>query len=67
MCASRTNGPFTGDHIVCSEHVSLVIAPQEWEGVVPEIVALAHGNGLTVLDPQYGGDAKLFPPGVSYE
>jgi len=59
--------PFTGDPIVCSDHVSLVIAPEEWERVVPEIVDLAHRNGLIVLDPQYGGEAKLFPPGASYE
>ena len=59
--------PFTGDPIVCPQHVSLVVAPDEWQRVVPGIVALAHEHGLTVLDPQYGGDVKLFPPGTRYE
>jgi hypothetical protein len=50
--------PFTGDPLHFYDHVSLVIARERWEQVVPEILALAHEQKLVVLDPQ---DEQLFP------
>jgi hypothetical protein len=54
--------PFTGDPLLFHDHVSLVIAHERWEEVVPEILALAHERKLVLLDPQ---DEKLFPPGTT--
>ena len=56
--------PFTADHLVFPDHVSIQIAHERWAEVVPEIVALAHKQELVVLDPQY---ERLFPPGTTYE
>ena len=44
--------PFGGDPLMCGDHVSLVVVPERWGVVVPELVAMAHRRGLGVLDPQ---------------
>ena len=54
--------PFTGDPLLFNDHVSLEVAHERWEDVVPEIVAMAHRANLVVLDTEAG----LFPPGTDY-
>jgi hypothetical protein len=60
------NWPFAGDPIVESGFVLLTVAPEAWESEVPRLVERAHKRDLIVLDPQWGGEGKLFPPGEAY-
>ena len=58
--------PFAGDPIVEDGFVLLTVAPEAWESEVPSLVKRAHERGFAALDPQWGGDGKLFPPGETY-
>jgi hypothetical protein len=58
--------PFAGDPIVDDGFVLLTVAPDAWESQVPSLVERAHRRGLTALDPQWGGEGKLFPPAEPY-
>jgi hypothetical protein len=58
--------PFAGDPIVGDGFVLLTVAPEAWNSQVPSLVERAHRRGLTALDPQWGGDGRLFPPGEPY-
>lgn len=60
------NWPFAGDPIVEDGFVLLTVAPEAWESEVPRLVERAHKRGLVALDPQWGGEGKLFPPGEPY-
>jgi hypothetical protein len=60
------NWPFGGDPIVDDGFVLLTIAPEAWESEVPSLVERAHKRGLVALDPQWGGEGKLFAPGEAY-
>jgi hypothetical protein len=60
------NWPFAGDPIVEDGFVLLTIAPEAWELEVPSLVERAHKRGLVAIDPQWGGEGKLFPPGEAY-
>ena len=42
------------------------VAPEAWESEAPRLVERAHGRNLIVLDPQWGDEGKLFPPGEPY-
>jgi hypothetical protein len=63
---SDDDWPFAGDPIVDDGFVLLTVAPDAWESQVPSLVERAHRRGLTALDPQWGGEGKLFPPGEPY-
>ena len=58
--------PFSGDPIVEAGCVLLTVAPEAWESEVPRLVERAHKRGLVALDPQWGGEGRLFPPGQPY-
>jgi hypothetical protein len=58
--------PFAGDPIVEDGFVLLTVAADAWESQVPSLVERGHRRGLTALDPQWGGEGKLFPPGEPY-
>ena len=60
------NWPFGGDPIVDDGFVLLTVAPEAWESEVPRLVESAHRRGLAALDPQWGDEGKLFPPGEAY-
>jgi hypothetical protein len=60
------NRPVGGDPIVDDGFVLLTIAPEARESEVPSLVQRAHKRGLAVLDPQWGGEGKLFTPGEAY-
>ena len=60
------NWPFAGDPILEEGFVLLTVAPEAWESEVPRLVERAHKRGLVALDPQWGGEGKLFPPGEPY-
>ena len=60
------NWPFAGDPIVENGFVLLTVAPEAWESEVPSLVERAHKRDLIVLDPQWAGEGKLFPPGERY-
>jgi hypothetical protein len=60
------NWPFEGDPIVDDGFVLLVVAPDAWMSEVPSLVERAHERGLAALDPQWGGEGKLFLPGEAY-
>jgi hypothetical protein len=60
------NWPFGGDPIVDDGFVLLTVAPEAWESEVPSLVERAHKRGLAALDPQWGGEGKLFAPGEAY-
>ena len=55
--------PFTGDPLVFDDHVSLEVAHERWEEVVPVIVQMAHDHRLVILDPQ--SERLLRPDGGS--
>jgi hypothetical protein len=60
------NWPFGGDPIVDDGFVLLTVAPEAWESEVPSLVERAHRRGLAALDPQWGDEGKVFPPGEAY-
>jgi hypothetical protein len=60
------NWPFAGDPIVEDGFVLLTVAPDAWTAEVPGLVERAHRRGLAALDPQWGGEGRLFPPGETY-
>ena len=60
------NWPFAGDPIIDDGFVLLAVAPEAWMSEVPSLVERAHKRGLAALDPQWGDEGKLFPPGEAY-
>jgi len=60
------NWPFGGDPIVEDGFVLLTVVPEAWGSEVPSLVEWAHKRGLAALDPQWGGEGKLFAPGEAY-
>jgi hypothetical protein len=56
--------PWTGSPIVSASGVLLLVVPESWDDVVPEIVKIAHRHGLVAVDPQ---SDEIFPPGTPYD
>jgi hypothetical protein len=63
---SDEDWPFAGDPIAEDSFVQLVVAPESWSREVPKLVERAHIRGLVAVDPQWGGEGKLFPVGDPY-
>jgi hypothetical protein len=63
---SDEDWPFAGDPIVEDSFVQLVVVPESWSQEVPQLVERAHRRGLVAVDPQYGGEGRVFAVGEPY-
>jgi hypothetical protein len=63
---SDDDWPFAGVPIVEDSFVQLVVTPDAWSQEVPQLVERAHRRGLVAVDPQYGGEGKVFAVGDTY-